>query len=154
MSEYAITLLGMLFISGVLSLLCYGQGRAEKAAVGIITAFVILSPVVSAASSFDISEALTKIPFGDYDSDADPSTVAEEGFAQGIKNAVCENFLINKENISVKINDFDMKNMKCREIVIFLSGSAVMSDYRGIESYIEGLGMGECRVEIQLGRSS
>ena len=38
MSEYAISIFTILFISGALSLLCYGSGKAEKTAIGIITA--------------------------------------------------------------------------------------------------------------------
>ena len=91
---------------------------------------------------------------GNYEIEADPSAVAEEAFADGIKTAIADKFLLNKEDISLKIKDFDMKSMRCAEIVIFLSGSAVLSDYRGIEAYINSLGMGECRVEIQLGRNS
>ena len=149
MSEYAITVFSILFISGVLSLLSYGSGRAEKTAVGIITAFVILSPVLSLASELDISGVIDMVTNGAYESDADPSVVAEEAFAEGIKSAVAEKFLLNKEDISLKINGFDMKNMRCSEIVIFLSGSAMLGDYRGIRTYINSLGMGECRVEIQ-----
>ena len=154
MSEYAIAVFSILFISGVLSLLTYGSGRAEKTAVGIITAFVILSPVISLVSELDISGVIDMVTNDAYESDADPSVVAEEAFAEGIKSVVAENFLIKKEDISLKINDFDMKNMRCSEIVIFLSGTALLSDYRGIEAYVSSLGMGECRVEIQLGKAS
>ena len=149
MSEYAVAVFSILFISGVLSLLSYGSGRAEKTAVGIITAFVILSPVISLVSELDISGVIDMVTNGAYESDADPSVVAEEAFAEGIKSAVAEKFLLNKEDISLKINGFDMENMRCSEIVIFLSGSAMLGDYRGIRTYINSLGMGECRVEIQ-----
>ena len=45
MSEYAISIFTILFISGALSLLCYGSGKAEKTAIGIvIPRYVIISP--------------------------------------------------------------------------------------------------------------
>ena len=154
MSEYAISIFTILFISGALSLLCYGSGKAEKTAIGIITAFVIISPIITSLKNIDIDSVLDSFTGGSYESDVDPSNVAKEAFSEGIKTAVSDKFLINKENISVKCVGFDMKKMTAEEIVIFLSGSAVTSDYRGIQSYVNSLGLGGCRVEIQLGRVS
>ena len=154
MSEYFIDVFCILFVAGALSLLCFDSGKAEKTAIGIITAFVILSPIITALKEVDIDRALDSFVDQGYETDVSPSFVAEEAFAEGIKEAVAEKFSVNKENISVKVVDFDMKNMNAKEIVIFLSGTAVSSDYRGIKSYVNQLGLGECRVEIQLGGAS
>jgi len=154
MSEYVSSVYTILFICGALSLLCYGSGRAEKTAVLIFTVFVIISPIIKVAWEVDIEGAIDSIVEGNYEIDADPSVVAEEAFAEGIKEAVAEKFLLNKENITVKIRDFDMKEMRAGEIGIFLSGPATLADYRGIQAYVNSLGMGECRVEIQFGESS
>ena len=89
---------------------------------------------------------------GEYETDADPSHVAEAAFADGIRNAVAEKFYIDKENIRVKIRNFDMEKMSCDQIMIFLDGAGVFADYRGIEEYINGFEMGECEVEITLGK--
>ena len=152
MTEYALAAFAILAISGLLSLVCYGSGTAEKTAVGIIVAFIIISPLVTAVRDIDLDSALDSLTGGGYQSDANPSPVVEEAFAEGIKRAVADKFSIDRENIRVKIINFDMKNMSCEQIVIFLQGRGVFADYRGIESYVNSLEMGECRVEIQLGK--
>lgn len=152
MTEYALGAFAILAISCLLSLVCYGSGTAEKTAVGIIAAFIIISPLVTAVRDIDIDSALDSITGGGYESEVSPSPVAEDAFAEGIKRAVADKFSVDKENIRVKIIDFDMKNMSCGQIVIFLRGTGVFADYRGIESYINSLGMGECRVEVELGK--
>ena len=153
MTEYTLSAFGFLALSGMLSLLLYGEGRAERSAIAIISAFLIISPLASLASTVDLS-SLQDSGGSKYESDLDPSDVACEGFAEGIRTAVAEKFLINKEDIRVRTVDFDMEKMKCLRIEIFLSGAASFADYRGIEEYVTGLGMGECRVEIQLGQDN
>ena len=152
MTEYTIGVFCFLAFLGMLSLLCYGSGAAEKTAVGIIAAFVILSPIVSAIKNIDLDSALDSLTGGGYEADSDPSLVAEEAFATGIKRAVAEKFSLKEEDVRVKIRDFDMEKMKSSQIIIFLGGAAAFADYRGIEEYINGLGMGECRVEVGLGK--
>ena len=152
MTEYTLGTFAILAICGVLSLISYGSGVTEKAAVGIVAAFVILSPLVTELKNIDLEGALDSLTGGSYETDADPSLVAEEAFAKGIRRAVAERFSLKEENIRVKIIDFDMEKMSSGQIKIFLGGSAALADYRGIESYVNSLGMGECDVEIQLGK--
>ena len=152
MTEYSISVFGILALFGILSLICYGSGRAEKTALGIITAFIIISPIVTMLWNIDPSDALDSLT-GSYEPDVDPSAVAEEAFAKGIREAVAEKFIINKEDIRVKIINFNMEKMSCEQIKIHLEGAGALNDYRGIESYVSGLGMGECKVEINLGKS-
>ena len=152
MTEYSISVFGALALFGLLSLICYGTGKVEKTALGIITAFIIISPLVNMIWGIDISSALDSIVGGEYETDADPAYVAEEAFAKGIKETVAERFMINKEDIRVKIINFNMENMSCEQIRIYLEGAGVLNDYRGIESYVNGLGMGECKVEIDFGK--
>lgn len=152
MTQYALGTFVILAISGILSLLSYGFGTSEKIAVGIITAFIIISPILSAVRQVDASGLLDSITDSGYEPDKTPSLVAEKAFAEGIKSAISEKYTIDKDNIRVKITAFDMKAMMAGEIKIFLCGRAALADYRGIEEYVNGLGMGVCRVEIELGQ--
>ena len=152
MTEYSISVFGVLALTGALSLICYGSGKTEKAALGIIAAFIIISPLVTAISKVDTTEVLDSLTGGGYETDADPSYVAEEAFAKGIKAAVTERFSVKAENISVRIINFDIKTMSCEQIKIYLDGAGAFADYRGIEDYVSGLGMGECSVEIIFGK--
>ena len=151
MTEYTLGVFGILAICGLLSLVCYGSGVAEKTAVGIISAYIIISPLLTMVWSIDPSVVIDSLTDGGYRTDAGPSFVAEEAFSEGIRLAVSEKFSIDKENIRVKILDFDMEKMSCRQIKIYLEGMGIIADYRGVESYVNSLGMGECKVEINLG---
>lgn len=150
MKEYALSVFAICAICGLLSLLCYGSGRAERSAVSIIAAFVIISPMVVAVKNIDLDTALDSLTGGSYETDADCSVVAEEAFAKGIRQVVADKFLLDREEIRVRIMDFNMEKMRAGQIKITLSGSAALADYRGIEEYVNGLGMGVCRVEIEI----
>ena len=152
MTEYTLGVFGILAICGVLSLLCYGSGRAEQTALGIIAAHLIISPLVTTIFSIDPSDAFDSLTGGEYETDVSPSLVAEEAFAEGVRLAVADKFSIDKENIRVKVNNFNMEKMSCDKIKLFLDGKEVFADYRGIESYVNSLEMGECKVEILLGK--
>lgn len=152
MNEYTLSVFAICAICGLMSLLCYGSGTAEKTAVGIVSAFIIISPLVTAVRNIDIDKALDLLTGGSYETDADCSAVAEEAFAKGIGQAVADKFSLDKEDIRVKIIDFNMETMSARQIKISLSGTAALADYRGIESYVNSLEMGECRVEIEIGK--
>lgn len=151
MTEYTLCIFSVCVISGLVSLLCYGSGTAEKTAVGIITAFIIISPLVTAVKNIDIEAALDSLTGTGVEIGADPSLVAEEAFAKGIIQAVADKFSLDKENVRVKIVGFDLEKMSAEQIKITLSGVAVLADYRGIESYINSLEMGVCSVEIEIG---
>ena len=154
MNEYALGVFAILLLSGLLSLLFYGSGEAEKTAIGIIVAFAIISPIITVVGDIDIDKALDSLSGGSYETDADPSVIAEDAFADGIARAVADKFSLDKDNIRVKIIDFDMEKMRARQIKISLVGAAALADYRGIEGYVNGLGMGECRVEIEIGKGA
>ena len=152
MMEYSVGVFGVLAIFGAISLICYGSGNAEKIALGIIAAFIIISPIIAVIRDIDPMDAFGSLTGDGYETDADPSYVAEEAFAGGIKSAVSEKFSIKEENISVRIVDFDIKTMSCEQIKIYLDGVGAFADYRSIEDYVGGLGMGDCSVEIVFGK--
>lgn len=154
MTEYALATFGFLALSGILSLILYGEGRAERGAIGIIAAFIIISPLATFFTDMDFSFLDDIAKDSGYESGLSPSEIAERGLIEGIKSAVADKFMIDKEDIRVKTEGFDMEKMSCKSIRIYLSGSAALADYRGIEQYVNSLGMGECRVEIQLGQSN
>ena len=152
MIEYSIGVFGVLAILGAASLICYGSGTAEKTAMGIIAAFIIISPIVAVIRDIDPTIAMGSLTGDGYEADADPTYVAEEAFALGIKNAVIERFSVSAEDISVRTLNFDMESMSCEMIKIYLNGKGAFADYKGIEDYVDALGMGEWSVEITFGK--
>ena len=151
MNEYVLTVFAVCVITGVLGLISYGSGRAEKLALGVITLYIIIAPLVSALSDMDIDSIFDKITLPEQELEGGYSEVAEEAFSEGIARAVAEEFSLNKENIRVKIRGFDFENMRADSITVILSGRSVTADYRAIEKYFNGLDVGVCKVEIEIG---
>ena len=151
MTEYAFSVFAICLVSGLCGLLCYGSGTCEKIVLGIVTIYVILTPFAESVGSFDLDSLTEGINPPEISIENGYISVAEETFAKGICSAVAEKFSLNKENIRVRISGFDFKKMKAENIQIYLSGKGVLGDYRGIESYVNSLEMGECQVEIELG---
>lgn len=151
MSDYAALVFGICCIGGILSLLSYGQGRSESLALGIITLFVIASPIVGAVGELDGESFLDFIETPDVEIDLGYDTVLEDSFAEGIRLAVSEKFAINKDDIRVRVSGFDIQNMCAEKIRVVLSGKAALADYKAVKKYLEGLSIGECSVEIEIG---
>ncbi len=152
MREYAIAIFAVCLISGVLGLLSHKTfSSAQRFVFGVIILYVILTPLSDLAKNFDpdslsgIFDSSVQTPDYSYES------VAEDAFAEGIVKAVAEEFSLDRENIRIDIDGFDFENMCAKKIRIILSGGAALSDYREIESYINKINIGECKVEIEIG---
>lgn len=151
MMEYAISAFGICAIIGALSLLTYGSGRAESLSLAIICLFVLASPIAEAVGSFSHENWFDSIEIPDSEIGSGYDEVIEEAFAEGIKRAVADKFSLNKKDIRVKLINFDNKNMCAEQIRVILSGRAALADYLAVEKYLDGLSMGECCVEIEIG---
>ena len=89
MTEYALATFGFLALSGMLSLILYGEGRAERGAIGIIAAFIIISPLVTFFTDMDFSflDDIAKERRYRYDS--------RRGFRfRGADVKICSSFLL------------------------------------------------------------
>jgi hypothetical protein len=131
-------------IVSVLRLIGYRSGVSERLALGIICVYVVLSPIKNlSAEGFDNLFDIPEIETGDG-----AGQILEDALATGIARSVSEEFSLKRENISVRLFDFDKESMTAGRIEIILSGSAVTADYRLIESFVNEMNIGECRVEI------
>ena len=151
MSQYYISIFAICLVGGLASLLSYGSGRAEKLAVGIVTLYVIVSPIVGYISEFDADKWLDSIKNEGTNISEEYSSVIEDAFGEGISLAISEEFSISKDDIRVRLYGFDSEKMQAEKIKIVLSGRASMSDYKAVERYIDSLNLGECDVEIEIG---
>ena len=154
MADYLWTVaLASLFI-GVLEYLCYPSKTKDAARLfaSVVLIYSLLSPVLVFASSlgdgippFEIEEP-SDIPLG-----GTYEKVAEEAFKEGICKLLYTNYGVEAEDTAVSVEGFQLDEMKARRIVIVLSGKAALSDRRGMEQYLNGLGLGECEVRIRIG---
>lgn len=144
MKAYVIGVFLIATIVSVLRLIGYRSGVSERLALGIICVYVVLSPIKNlSAEGFD---NLFDIP--EIDTGEGAGQILEDALATGIARSISEEFSLKRENISVRLFDFDKESMTAGRIEIILSGSAVTADYRLIESFVNEMNIGECRVEI------
>ena len=131
-------------IVSMLRLIGYRSGVSERLALGIICVYIVLSPIKNlSAEGFDDLFDVPKIETEDG-----AGQMLEDALATGIARSVSDEFSLKIENISVNLFDFDKESMRAGRIEIILSGSAVTADYRLIESFVNEMNIGECRVEI------
>lgn len=151
MNGYALSVFAICLVGGVLILLSHGSGRAERVVVGIVTLYIIISPLGEGLSDFDVDRWLESLRGEGVEVSPEYEEVLEQSFSDGIKNAVAEKFLLKREDIRVKLSGFDAENMRSERIFISLSGTAALADYKAVKKYIEGLDLGECELEIEIG---
>ncbi len=151
MSEYAITVFSITAICGVLSLVAYGSGRAESLALGIITLFILASPILGAVADIDPDDLIGEIEIPDDEIGSSFSQALEKAYSDGVRSLVAEKFSLNREDIRVKTVGFDTESVSAEKTRVILSGRAALADYRGIEKYLNEALEGEIRVEIEIG---
>ena len=151
MTNYAAVVFAACCISGALGLLVYKEGRGESLSLGIITLFLLVSPIADLSGSVGggLSDLLDtpSVEIGSGYADA-----LEQSYAEGLCLALGEKFTIEKEDIAVRIVGFDAESLRAERIELILSGDAALCDYRAVEKYIEEISSGECRVEIEIGK--
>ena len=151
MNEYFFVIFAASAVLGVLGMITYRENSAvDKAAIAIIILYTVVTPIANAVGKGD--EAI----FSDIKADNSEMLddgyiqVAKDAFEGGIRRAVSEKYSIKEENVSVRAVDFDFSTMAARKIVILLTGFGAISDTRGIEKYVNGFGIGECEVNIEI----
>jgi hypothetical protein len=151
MSEYAVGVFLICLITGACLSLAHGSGKAQSLALGIITLWVILSPISDLITHFDPDSLNDLIEIPEYDGSCEMDYIIEDAFAEGIARAVAEKYSLDRENIRVRLYGFDKTEMRAEKIMIILSGRAALADYKAVEKYIEEMEVGECNVEIEIG---
>ena len=140
---------------GLISYVSY-PGASEKAirvVSAVLLIYTVAFPVVSFAarlSEGDFFGDISDITFEDTDlGDETYIEVAEGAFADGIREMIFSKYGIEKENIGVYVFDLDFENMRAGKIKVILKGKSALSDWREIEQYINGSGLGKCEVTAE-----
>ncbi len=154
MKEYLISVVLITALVALVSHFLSGTDAAGygKLALGIVLLWAVLSPLVSFLSALPALPSLPELP--EKDTDAPLYEVyAEEGFCMGITRAVAEKFSLSEALISVRTEGFRVSDMQAEKICVLLRGKAVFADRAAIAAFVEGEGLGECEVEIEIGTS-
>ena len=119
-----------------------------KFALGIILMAALFDPAVTAIkglSSLEFDYTGTA-----FESEALSSTL-EEGFLDGVRRMIADEFSIKEKNIELKARGFDPENMRAEEISVTLVGIAMTEDVLAIEKFVSELGLGKCTLEVRVG---
>ena len=152
----------ILLLIAAATVITVGEEAAPKRArpvisfcLGVYLLYIIVSPLPALVGG--ISGAL-----GDYSGAGGDGAggeiyyeTATEAAEAGLASAISERFGIDKENISVRILELDIKDFTAGRIFVTLTGGGALSDTRAIEEYAEEIfggdkGGAECTVEIRL----
>ena len=153
MTGYLAGLIAVSSLVGICSYLSFGEGDGfMRTATSLILVYVVISPFLTLVNE---SEELRPYDFKieDFESTLDDTQFgknAEEAFADGVRRAVSEHFMLSENNVRVVLIEFDSNNMRAEKIKILLSGKAVLADSRAIASYVYESGLGECEVELSV----
>ena len=115
-----------------------------KACVGIILVMAMITPLPALIEK--MQEDLDFSEIGDMQAEDIRISAFEDGIAQYIS----ESFGLSRECVSVEAEGFNSDDMKAEKILITLTGSAVASNYKKIESVVNGLGLGKAEVKIEI----
>ena len=152
MTEYMRSVFAISAVIAVLSLFFYKEKKdfSVTLAFSVLVVYSALMPVISVMSKSEW-DGTFELEFDGGEYSEDYLTVAEEAFCDGIERLVTEKYGLNSEGVFVLSSGFDFEKMQAERIRIILSGSAALGDCKGIEKYINELGIGRCSVEIEIG---
>ena len=150
MKDYLTTVFMVSALSGILeSLTHHSVKNSTRALIGIVSLFLLLSPVKSLFDGSVDLKPTVSFPNGDFSEQY--SDYVKQAFESGIKMAIATDFQLNSDEIRVKARGFDSKNMRAEEIAVTLFGASALADHRAVREYINKMKIGECRVEVQIG---
>lgn len=152
MSEIREYIFGVVAIFATLTLAAFVSYKSElgtsvKAACSLIVAAAVALPLCGI-----ISDAVISLPeIEDFIQEGAPEyeQVGKDAFEGGICRLIGEKFGLDG-GVRVVVTGFDFNTMSAEHIEVILSDRAVLADAPAIESYISSLGIGECRVEIEI----
>lgn len=149
MTELFIAVFSASVIIGVSTQLTHARhrGRVTSFSLGAMLLFVIISRIPSLDTPrFDINELIpAPEDAGEY------YYVAMDAVCLGISEAVADEFDLSLEEVHVELINFELESIRCDTVVVTLRGAAALGDYKRIERYVDKIGIGRCRVDVQIG---
>ncbi len=155
MGEYLASCVVMAVVLALISYISYpgASQKSIKFASSVLLLYTVMMPVGTFVSEIysvrnisDIfGEEFIKPDGGEY------IEVAEDAFVDGIIKFIVDEYRADRENIDVIISGFSFTDMRAEHITVYLSGKAALLDRRGMESKINGLGLGKCEVFLDIG---
>ena len=126
--------------------------NATSFSAGVLIICAILLPIVDIIRDIDkkysIDDLLYDMEYADATDDA-----IELAFEEGISVYIADKYGVNKGDVLVMADGFDIGSMKAERIYITLSSKASLLNYKKIEEEIEKefTQGGECEVSLKIG---
>lgn len=137
---------------GILSLIFYREGdTASRFAFAVLLLYTVASPLGELISGIGDGEYFGSLEFSPEEYGEEYKEVAKDAFCEGVKKMVCDEFSLSKENVEVRVFNFDFSSMRAERIKVILKSGASFADYKGIEKFVNQYGFGECDAEIEIG---
>ncbi|MBQ7355941.1 MAG: hypothetical protein IJW66_00935 [Clostridia bacterium] len=149
MTELFVSVFSASVIIGVTSQLIHRRHRGGVCAfsLGTMLLFVVITAVPTVGEfKLDIESLIP-----DNGEEGEYYFVASDALSRAVASAVSDEFGFSEENVSVELINFVFENMRCDTVVVTLRGAAALGDYRRVEKFVSEMGIGECRVDVQIG---
>ena len=119
---------------------------------GVLVICAIMLPLVDIIRDFDVNSSLDDILSGIEYGDATDSSI-ELAFEDGLAEYISVKWEIDREDVSVRVDGFDMESLTAERIYVTLGGKGLLVDYKRIEEALalEFTREGECEVSLDLG---
>ncbi len=137
---------------GLLSFLTYKEGDSSaRFAFAVLLLYTVASPLGGIIRDIGTGDCFGKTEFSPEDYGEDYKETAGRAFADGVRAMICDEFSLKEEDVEVRVFGFDFSSMRSERIRVILSGTAAFADRKGIESFVDRYGIGECDAEIEIG---
>lgn len=144
MGEYLLSIITLAIVFDILELFSAERYKGlTRAAMSLILVMAILSPLPSLIDRIGGELDFTEIEGSGED-------IRLSAFGEGIREYISSEFDLDAEEVLVEIVGFDSEEMRCEKILITLSGRAALADYKRVERLIDGLGLGDAEVKIEI----
>ena len=149
MNEYFSLVFSVGFVAALAGFVSYdgGKSTALRSAIGVILLLAIISPVSRLVTEMS-GGSLPELSPPDGELSEEYAETAREALEEGLAELLAEEYSIDKESFSVKLEGFDFSTMKASKIIVTLYGRAAFCDPLAIESFVNGSGIGECYAKI------
>ena len=119
---------------------------------GVLVICAIMLPLVDIIRDFDVNDFYDKLLEDIEYTDATDSSI-ELAFEEGIADYVSQEWGVDKEDVSVRADGFDMESLTAERIYVTLSRKGLLLDYKRIEEKLalEFTRGGDCEVSLDLG---
>ena len=151
MTEYMLSVFALTAALGLCSLALYKEKfeGVSKFAFSVILICTVLTPL-SDIKNVGLPDFKTELP-EISEGEREYEEVARRALCDGISAAVRNEYSLDGDEILVSVSGFDFKTMRAELVRVTLRGGGIFLDRKKIEDYVEGLGVGECEVKIEIG---